>query len=313
MYFIGVDGGGTKTQTIISDQNGNVLGISKVGATYLHSIDEDTLYKTLEDGILRALADSGLKSIEVSKSCFGIAGLDSPHDGALLQRAVKRINSVKLDNNPLCVNDVATALRRGTDQDHGLVVIAGTGSNCYGKNKRGDEAFAGGLGHVLSDEGGSYYIGQRVLHAASKSYDGRADKTLLEELMYENYGVVDMREMIIKVHQPGFGKTQIASLAFICEKAAANGDKTALQILLDGAKELICMVATVNRKININSEPFNLVCVGGAFNKTNGPGRLYFEEHCKKEFSNATLVFPQNEPALGAALLAIDKYKATSK
>lgn len=194
-----------------------------------------------------------------------------------------------------------------------MVVIAGTGSNCFGRNKRGDEAFAGGLGHVLSDEGGSYYIGQRVLHAAAKSYDGRSEKTLLEELMYENFGVADMREMIIKVHEPGFGKTQIASLSFICEKAAANGDKTALQILIDGAKELLNMVETVNRKISLNNEPFDLVCVGGAFNRKDGPGRVYFEENCSKLLNNAKLIFPQNEPALGAVLLAIDKYNSTSK
>ena len=311
MYFLGVDGGGTKTQILIADEKANILGMSTVGPTYMHSLTEDEIYGALDDGIFKALVDSGLKRPKITKSCFGIAGLDSPYDFEVLSKSVKRINSIKLDSSPILLNDSVCALRRGTDKAFGMVIVAGTGSNCYGKNRKGDEAFVGGLGHVLSDEGGSYYIGQRVLHAAARSYDGRGPKTKLEDLVYETFGVANMRELILKVHEKTFGKSQIGGLSFVCEKASADGDSLAHEILVDAAKELVLMVVTVADKISLRYDAFDLVCVGGTFKKENGPARTYFDKKIKEDIPRAKIIYPSTEPAIGAVLIAIDRYKSS--
>src|SRR3989344_394523 len=259
MYFLGVDGGGTKTQIILADENENVIGVSFTGPTYIRSVFGDTLKKTLEEGIFFAIQNSHLKDVKIARSCFGIAGLDSPSDFAEVLKIVKSITSVRLDPHPLILNDAVCALRRGTNKGYGISIVAGTGSNCYARSKFGAETFVGGLGHTLSDEGGGYFVGLNVLHAASKSFDGRIEKTILEEMVYEEFGVLSMRDLLSKVYRDGFGKMEIARLSILCEEANEKGDAKAHEILQSAAKELVLMVKTGAKKLDMILDEFDLV------------------------------------------------------
>lgn len=310
MYFLGVDGGGTKTQIVITDENANILGKSVVGSTYIRSISKEVICETLKEGIKKALEDAGLDNVKFAKSCFGIAGLDNPKDFEVFLMCVRSLPDTDFGDQPLILNDAVCALRRGTDKSFGMAIVAGTGSNCYTKNKEGKEVFVGGLGHILSDEGAGYYVGTRVLHAASKSYDGRIERTMLENMVYEHFGLTNMRDVILKVHEPTFGKKEIASLAMVCEKASDMGDAVAQQIFKDSADELYLMVITAARKNDMLNYPFDLVCSGSSFKNPKGILRCVFECLVKDGLPNANIIYPTNEPAMGCVLMAIDSYKA---
>ena len=63
----------------------------------------------------------------------------------------------------LVVNDALVALEAGAPDQPGVVVISGTGSIAYGRNREGEAARAGGWGYVLGDEGSGYWIGRAAL------------------------------------------------------------------------------------------------------------------------------------------------------
>lgn len=306
MYFLGVDGGGTKTQFVITDENANILGKSLGGSTYIRSIEIEEICETLKNGIASALENAHLKNITFTKSCFGIAGLDNPKDFDNFLKYVNSISEGVLGENPIVLNDAVCALRRGTDKSFGVTIVAGTGSNCYGKNKEGREVFVGGLGHIISDEGGGYYVGLAVLHAAAKSYDGRIEKSLLEELVYKHFGLSNMRDVILKVHEKTFGKKDIASLAMACEEASNSGDKKAQEIFSDAASELFQMGSTAIKKLGMQNDQFDLVCSGGAFKNESGVLRKKLEGLIKENFGKAVVIYPNNEPAMGSVFTAID-------
>lgn len=306
MYFLGVDGGGTKTQFVITDEKGNILGKSLGGSTYIRSIEIEEICETLKNGIASALENAQLKNITFTKSCFGIAGLDNPKDFDNFLKYVNSISEGVLGENPIVLNDAVCALRRGTDKSFGVTIVAGTGSNCYGKNKEGKEVFVGGLGHIISDEGGGYYVGLAVLHAAAKSYDGRIEKSLLEELVYKHFGLSNMRDVILKVHEKTFGKKDIASLAMVCEEASDKGDKEAQEIFANAASELFLMGSTAIKKLGMQNEEFDLVCSGGAFKNESGVLRKKLEGLIKENFGKAVVIYPNNEPAMGSVFMAID-------
>ena len=313
MYFLGVDGGGTKTQVILADEKGNILGVGMVGPTYFRSISKEQILETLEDGIAKSFKNAGLnpksKDKKIVKSCFGLAGIDSADYYRQTLQLIKKITAVNLGPFPILVNDSVCALRRGTDKGYGISAVAGTGSNCYGKSKFGQEAFASGLGSMLTDEGSSTYVGQKVLHAVGKSFDGRGSKTLLEEIVCEHLGVHNVRDLLPIVENIDFGRTEVSKLAPLCEDASEAGDMVAFEILEECGKELVVMVEAVARRLNMLKDSFDLVCIGGSFKRPNGPIRKYFEKGVKKVISRATVIYPSNEPAMGAVLIAIDKYQ----
>ncbi|MBI4091313.1 hypothetical protein HY419_01010 [candidate division WWE3 bacterium] len=309
MYFLGVDGGGTKTQVLITDEHKNILSMSKVGPTNVRNLDEDTLLRTLNEGIRLAVSGMKLKDLEIDFACFGVAGLDTLRDYEVLNRAVEKIAAARFLTKPTVLNDAVCAFRRGTDKKYGIAVVAGTGSNCYGKNLKGEEVYVGGLGHVLSDEGGGYYIGVKALQAAAKSYDGRIEKSLLETLIYEHFGAFDMREVILKVHDKDFGKHDVATLAVLCEKASTEGDFQAGKILQEAGSELSLMALTCAKRLAMLGTDMEIICSGGSFNNARGPLRKTFEEKTKRVATRAKIIYPVSEPAMGAVLIALDRYK----
>ena len=68
MYFLGIDGGGTKTEFILADEKGNILGSSTVGPTYLRSVTFDVLCKTLAEGATLAIQNAKLDPLKVKIS-----------------------------------------------------------------------------------------------------------------------------------------------------------------------------------------------------------------------------------------------------
>src|SRR5882762_11584610 len=77
------------------------------------------------------------------------------------------------------VGDADIALYGATEGAPGLIVIAGTGSNCCGINARGRTACAGGWGPIAGDEGAGAWIARRALRAIARAVDGRGAATSL--------------------------------------------------------------------------------------------------------------------------------------
>ena len=61
------------------------------------------------------------------------------------------------------VNDSFAALRAGTDQPFGVVIIAGTGSVVAGRNREGDEYRSLGLGRQYGDYGSETDVSESAL------------------------------------------------------------------------------------------------------------------------------------------------------
>ena len=97
--------------------------------------------------------------------CLGIAGVDCAEDAAVI-RGIMPANRPKAP--ALIVNDALIALEAGAGIGQGIVIIAGTGSICYGRNERGQAARSGGWGPVLADEGSGSWIGQKTVRAVMR-------------------------------------------------------------------------------------------------------------------------------------------------
>src|SRR5207237_2895758 len=88
-YVIGVDGGATKTQAVVADRAGRLVGAGRSECGNWEIVGEKRAAETIFDAIQQALDQAGLKLSQVRNAHMGLAGLDWPEDEGRLRGALK--------------------------------------------------------------------------------------------------------------------------------------------------------------------------------------------------------------------------------
>ncbi len=305
-YYLGVDGGGTSTTAAIADESGKVMGTGIAGPSLYKVVGLEWAMENIRKAILAAEKKAHIKFPSYAYAVFGLSGVDSLQDWQMLSQKIFKHFKKKIGDRFRVVNDVVIALAAGTDSPYGAAVIAGTGSNAYAVGPKG-EAYAGGLGSLLSDEGSAYAIGSETLRAAVKSFDGRGGSSALEPLLCKQLGVKNMREVVDKVYTSSFNKTSLAALAPLCVRAARRGDNAAHNIVVHAALELGSMASAVIRKTGLASRAFDLILWGGVF-QAGDILLLPFRKAVHHTAPKAHIVLLKKHPYIGALRLAHGKY-----
>jgi len=139
--------------------------------------------------------------------------------------------------------DTRIGLAAGSDSKNGVMIICGTGSNCFGVNEEGKEAKVNGWDYILGDEGSGYEVGTKALRALMKAYDGRGESTLLSKTILEDLNIKNVSELIRWAYGDPFFKDKIAAIAKTVCRTAEIGDKVSIKILK--AEEALVSVVTV--------------------------------------------------------------------
>lgn len=306
MFFLGIDAGGTKTQAILTNQDQSLSAEYITGSGNYKSVGVDQAIKNIKDAILGAIQNLEKQinqQIEIETCCIGISSLDTPFDREILNEAIQKIFKTIPINRCKLVNDVKIALRSGTQNKNAIVLIAGTGSHCYGTNDNAIETHVGGLDFVLSDEGSGFMIGSKALRAAVQSMDGRIEKTLLEPAITNFLKVQSMREAKDITTTSSFTKTKIAEIAKLVFQTAAQNDKISIQIIEETTEESIAMIKAAINKLDFKND-FDLVLIGGLFKEDLFKSK--FLQLLASENIRANIIFPEKQPAWGAVSIAIE-------
>ena len=164
-YYLGIDGGGTKTLSAVGDER-STLGSARAGPGNLLRVGAERVRDAFSNSIAAACASAGIRMDQVSEVCLGAAGAARPE----VSRALNQLLAELLPEAHVQIcGDMEIALAAAVGDDPGLVVIAGTGSIAFGRNAKGETARAGGAGPENSDEGSGHWIGQRAMAALKKA------------------------------------------------------------------------------------------------------------------------------------------------
>ncbi len=268
VYILGVDAGGTKTTARIADSKGNKISQSISGSGSFTSVGVKKAADNVNKAIFDAMGLAGIdKEIRFESSCFGFAGFNVPDDIGHY-RKIAHNDTLKnhLDlQKSLIVNDTRIGLEAGSDAVNKLIIIAGTGSNCFGINESGEQAGSTGWDYLLADEGSGYSVSVKALRAVMKAYDGRGKKTLLSSAILSELGLRKEVDLIGWAYGEVFSKERIGSIARLVCQAAYDGDKVSRRILADEAEEAVLSVTTVASKLGLAGKKFDIVFVGGLF------------------------------------------------
>jgi N-acetylglucosamine kinase-like BadF-type ATPase len=307
-YFLGVDAGGTKTHCMITDQDNNIISEWKTGSGNYVAVGLEKALENILEGILvtRLKAQNKLNAntIHIQYTCLGIASLDTHKDHELLEKEIiklcKKINIA----HPIIINDALIALRTATTSENEIVIICGTGTNCYGKNSVGKETWVDGLEPLLGDSASGYTIGREVLRYAIRSSDHRIKKTAIEELVLTHFGISTARDLKNIVYKPDFTKAKVSELSKIVFDAYAQNDWASTEILDKVATEAIHIIQTAAKNLDVSE--YDLVLAGGLF--SNKPFLERVIEHFSTLNGNVKIKILDKPPVWGAIEIAKEKY-----
>ena len=300
VYFLGVDGGASKTAALVTDGDGKALGDGTAGPSNHLRVGIETAARNIERAVNKALVAADVASREIQWAYCGIAGADHP---AHRQEVVDSLSVFFPRGNFSVDNDARTALTGAIGFGAGVVVIAGTGSVAYGRDDNGNEARAGGWGPIVGDEGSAFGIARTAMASILRGFDGRGPETKLVDFLRTEYKM-EPAEIPRFVYATTTHADDIARFTKVVAEAARAGDAVALGILQDAGRELAAAAAAVARRVGLMGHSFPVSYVGGAFNAGDlllGPMR----ETLAKEVPAATLAPPLRTPVEGAAMMAI--------
>ncbi|MCK9426474.1 MAG: hypothetical protein M0Q21_10585 [Ignavibacteriaceae bacterium] len=299
-FLIGIDGGGTKTHAVLTNLQGEklfecfsgpsnflILGTEKVSETILSLIDSCKNYFNISYS-------------DISAVLLGTTGAGRRPDAELLENDFQSFLQQKniSVNNFRVESDARIALEGAFSGKPGSILIAGTGSIMFGKDKEGTIHRVGGFGRYIGDEGSGYSIGKKALTAIAKSFDGRSEKTILSELISEKFGISSSEKLITEVYKNNF---DIASPTPLVLLAAEIGDTTAVQIIESETDELILHIKAMKEKID--DDVLSVAFIGGILSGKNFYSDL-FTKKIKAQIPNCQVKPPDYPPEYGAILMA---------
>lgn len=299
-YIIGIDGGGTKTAVTIAHDREDELTTFTVGPINYNGGDAAAIAASFVELFDRVKLDCGSLE-EIAHLCIGAAGVSNPSVVGLLTKHVR-------DNGysgPLTITgDQETALYGAQNAMKGIILIAGTGSICFGVNEQGEQHRAGGFGHLIDDEGSGYSIGRDLLSVLVQAEDGRVSDTIIPALVYEQLGLSTVREIVGFVYDKNTTKKEIAKLAPIMTAACERGDRAALELAERSAAGLFKLVLPVIERLKLQDSP---IAIAGSVLQKSRFVREALERKLGQSYPLAKLILPIKDAAYGAVLLGRSK------
>ena len=168
-YYLGIDGGGTKTTCVVGDES-QILATATAGPSNIVRVGEAQARESLQQSVRQACSAAGITPAQVAHTCVGGSGAARPELANIVRRALAEILPTPID----VVGDMEIALEAAFDAGPGVIVIAGTGSIAYGRNRHGTTARAGGWGFAIGDEGSAHWIGRAAVSAVLRYADANA-------------------------------------------------------------------------------------------------------------------------------------------
>ena len=224
--YIGIDGGGTKTEFAVVTASGCVLKSTvKPGSN-----PNDAGYAASEEIILGGLRELITEFPAVRGVFGGIAGMSTGTHAQKLESAIKKLYP-KIRSRIAGDAINLFAIHDGAE----MVVISGTGSVVFVRT--GDTyTRLGGWGYLFDRAGSSYDIGRDAVCAALGEEDSRSEPSDLSRRLREKMGVSTVWEHVTALYKGG--RSYIAGFASQVFEAYSAGDETAKRIIDSNAKAL---------------------------------------------------------------------------
>jgi glucosamine kinase len=292
--FLGIDGGGTKTDCALGNSAG-VLGRASGSGSKLARVGEAQARAVLHAAIRQAAAQAKVDLKQVQHTCVGMAGASRPEIAGTVRALVAEVVPGEIE----VLGDMEVALEAAFPGVPGVVVVAGTGSIAYGRNDRRETARAGGWGPTVSDEGSGEWIGRAAVAAALRAFDS-GQSTGLVGCVLDSWHLAT-RDDVARIANASPPPDYSTLLPRVLETAEA-GDGVARDILVQAGTGLAQLAKVVVRRLWPGGQGAQAALAGGVFRNSHLVRRV-FSNSLRAERPLAQII-EDVDPVLGALALA---------
>src|SRR5208282_5077935 len=226
-YYLGIDGGGTKTRCVLADER-TVLAKSMSGGSNIVRLGETQAREALSTALRQVCAAAKISPDQVRAICVGAAGAARPEIAEkirnILAELVREIAPARIE----VVGDAVIALEAAFGAGPGVI------------------ASAGGWGFAVSDEGSGYWIGRRAISAILSARD-QGLETTLTAMVLQSWKLATIDELV--QHANSTPPPDFPRLFPIVLRAADQADAIAGELLADAGAKLAALAAIVVRSL----------------------------------------------------------------
>lgn len=292
---VGVDGGGTKTRVLVADRLGQPLADVEGPGSAVRPGQAEKSADTIAETLRLALAECEMTHVVPRVLNVGVAGVGREAERqALWQALVSR----ELAEETLVHPDAIVALDDAFGDGPGVMLIAGTGSVCFGRGPAGQIARCGGWGPNIGDEGSGAWIGKRALSVVAAASDGREPETALVGAVLTAAQLNDVNDLIAWSAQAT--PAVLATLAPTVISEAEAGDLRANAILSLAVEELVLHVRALARALFVDERATGPVALAGGLLRRGTPLRKRLEHRLKSATPGAQIHAGDVDAARGA-------------
>lgn len=300
-YYLGIDGGGTKTTCAVGDET-SLLAVAVAGPSNITRVGEVRARQALHEAIAKACTMAKIDPRQLSRACVGAAGTGRVEIAGVVRGIVAEVISCSVE----VVGDMQVALQAALGVGPGVIVIAGTGSIAYGRNAQGESARAGGWGFAISDEGSAHWIGRAAVSRVLRAVDefGGDPGTHQASSLFREMKSIRKVESFEELARAANSNLDFAVLFPAVLAAADAEDELAQQVLAQAAGELARLARIVLQRVFPEQhEAVPLAMAGGVFRHSPTIRELFYNE-VRTAHPNVVLKSEVVEPVHGALQLA---------
>ena len=301
-FFLGIDGGGTKTRCIVGDEKSQ-LGAGSSSSSKVQRVGEACARDALAGAVNEACVRAGISPRQIARTCAGITGTARPEIAGVMRDLMISIVGGHVE----IVGDIEIAFEDAFGSRAGVMLIAGTGSIAFGRNEEGESARAGGWGYPISDEGSGQWIGAEAVREALRARDRGQIGGMLNDLM-EKLGASAFEDFIVRLNANP--PVDFATLFPTVLDASDKGDPVAAEILERAGRELAATAGTVIELLY--RDQLASVATHGGVLASSAIVRNCFAQELKSRYPKAALLDREVDPARGALDRARRELKTAS-
>jgi len=251
-YYLGVDGGGTKTEFKLVNTNNEIINNIVIKGCNPVDIGIENTLQIIDDGIREVCKNINLDQIS---AFFGIAGGITGNNSFLIKEHLKKYNFGHVENG----SDAQCAVASCLYKNDGICIIMGTGNIVFCQIS-GVLYRLGGYGYLFDDGGSGYSIGRDGITSALKSEEMNEENSILLGLIKNKTQSKTVISYLSQLYEGG--KRFIASFAGCVFEGYTLGDSTSREIIHKNIEYVADYIDFAAKK-HFKTNNINVVLTGG--------------------------------------------------